>query len=231
MSEHKVIPVGWVYSLADYRQMFDLSEHDLAQSILDFPGGISSFNAEMHAFEHKVVSGDDIYDYSPSQMQIHSENILQANKSHLRDHLEVLINQDENYVEAIFAAWEQSKTMFVQDYELGKLNSRYLPMWLPKLPFKERQFNLALCSDLLFHGHAKNGHTPLELIKELCRVALEVRVFPLLSDKGKISDELGPVMMELHQHNFGVEVRQVPYEQQRGGNAMLRIWTTECVVK
>ncbi len=222
---------GWVYSLADYQQMFDLNDADFNKTILDYPGGISSFNAQMHDMNKRVVSGDQLYQLTPPQMDQAVDQIYEANETHLRAHLENLKQQDEASIQNILNTWQQSKNAFLKDYAAGRHEQRYLLMTLPTLPFEFHEFQLALCSDLLFHTQAREGYTPQHLIAELCRVAEEVRVFPLLDEAGQTSDALGPVMLNLQQQNFGVEVREVAYEQHAGGNAMLRVWAKECVVE
>ena len=101
---------------------------------------------------------------------------------------------------------------------------------MPELPYENHQFELALCSDYVFNRHAQNDCRPEQVVSELCRVAEEVRVFPLLTEKGELSEQLGPLMLELQQRNFGIEIRQVEFENLNGGNAMLRIWARECSV-
>jgi hypothetical protein len=54
-------------------------------------------------------------------------------------------------------------------------------------------------------------------------VSREVRVFPLLMLNGATSPHLHFVNEHLANHGFGVEVKRVPYEFQRGGNEMLVI--------
>ena len=51
-----------------------------------------------------------------------------------------------------------------------------------------------------------------------------------MTETGGLSDELGPVMLLLQEHDYGVEVREVPFHQQVGGNAMLRVWSQTCDV-
>jgi hypothetical protein len=100
---------------------------------------------------------------------------------------------------------------------------------LPKLPYGNNAFDLALCTDLIFYHHMSNEEM-LSIIRELARVAAEVRIFPLLDTHGKVSDELGPLLLQLQKNNYGVEVRQVPYHTSSGANAMLRVWEHECKV-
>jgi hypothetical protein len=63
----------------------------------------------------------------------------------------------------------------------------------------------------------------LASVRELCRVAREVRIFPLLDLAGNPSAYLGPVLSMLERDGIAAEVVRVPYEFQRGGNEMLRI--------
>ena len=221
---------GWIYNLADYRQMFDLSDRDLNRSLLDFPGGISSFNAEMNALGHSVISGDDLYDLSPEVMIEQAEVIFREDEAHLRVHLDQVTAHDEEAIADLLARWQQSKKTFLEDYEIGKKEARYQIMHLPTLPLEFHQFQLLLCSAALFHTEVIETQSPEELLGELCRVAEEIRVFPLLNEKGLISDAIAPLMMDVQQKNFGVELKEVVYEQQKGGNAMLRVWAKECVV-
>ena len=49
--------------------MFDLTESDLQQNILDCGSGPASFNAEMTQLGHTVISCDPIYQFSTEQIQ------------------------------------------------------------------------------------------------------------------------------------------------------------------
>lgn len=92
---------------------------------------------------------------------------------------------------------------------------------LPHLPYKTHQFDLALCTDFIF-DHSHSTQEIEVIVNELCRIALEVRIFPLQDKQGKMCEQLGPLMLMLQKKNVGVEVRAV--EQ----NALLRIWEQEC---
>jgi hypothetical protein len=77
---------------------------------------------------------------------------------------------------------------FLDDYDLGKRQGRYVDAELPSLPFADQSFDLALCSHFLF---LYTEHLPEDFhrhaIIELRRVAAEVRVFPLLNLAAKPS--------------------------------------------
>ena len=64
----------------------------------------------------------------------------------------------------------------------------------------------------------------IEAARELCRVAREVRIFPLLTQSGQPSPHLDAVRSALENDGFSTEVVQVSYEFQRGGNQMLRLF-------
>jgi hypothetical protein len=228
-----LIPIvpGWIYSLADYRQMFDLSDQDCQHKILNIPGGLSSFNAEMYARGHAIVGSDLFWNFSAVEVTKQVEALFEKNKMYLHQHMNRLRDPSLEFFEQIIQSWKKSKDLFLQDYEKGKAQGRYCKMQWPKLAFADHQFDLVLCSDLLFNAEARAGMTSQDFLSELCRVALEVRVFPLLDEKDKISQELGPLLQLLQAKNFGVEIRGVPYEEQQGSNAMLRIWNKECVVE
>lgn len=222
---------GWIYSYSDYRQMFDLREQDLNKKILDFPGGISSFNAECYQSGIHITSGDASYQYTPAEMKTYAKKRFDLNETYLQEHLQNLRSQDEVFIQNILSTWKQSLENFIHDYEKGLEEKRYIPMSLPKLPYEDHAFDLVLCKDLLFHSKSFLEFNREQIVSELCRVGEEVRVFPLLDEKGSMTDELGPIMLLLQQNNFGVEVREVPYQMRKGGNAMLRIWAKECIVE
>lgn len=100
---------------------------------------------------------------------------------------------------------------------------------LPALPYKTHQFDLALCPDVIF-DQSNEAAAMTTRIRELCRVAQEVRIFPLMDRCGKMRDEFGLLMLFLQKNHFGVEVREVPYKTSQGSSAMLRIWSQTCTV-
>lgn len=218
---------SWVHTLDDYRHMFDLSEKDLQRTIVDYPASISSFNAEMHALGHNIISADPHYELPPMDMSKHVDNIILGLATQIETYADRIQVEGEKILEDILTAWNQAAQQFLADYSGGQTEGRYRFGKLPKLPFKHFEFDLALCPDLLFRS---KNHSPDQTIEELCRIAHEVRVFPLLDEQGEVSSKLGPTMLKLQESDFGVEVREVPYRLQKGSNAMLRIWAKKCVI-
>ena len=116
-------------------------------------------------------------------------------------------------------------TNFLADYEAGRPGRRYVAAELPSLPFADGQFDLALTSHFLFLYSAQRSEDfHVESIQELCRVAREARIFPLLELGGKPSRHLDAVLGRLDALNYGIEMPLVNYEFLRGANRMLRVW-------
>ena len=113
---------------------------------------------------------------------------------------------------------------FLADYETGKSQGRYIDAGLPELPFADHSFDLALCSHFLFLYSDQLGE-PFHhaAVLELCRVARDVRIFPLLALGGIRSPLLAGATATLREAGCDVTVEPVPYEFQRGGNEMMRI--------
>jgi hypothetical protein len=208
----------WTYNLADYRQIFALTEADLQKNILDYPAGIASVNAQLYAKGLTIVSGDPAYHLSYPEMKVHARRLLQENIIASRDQVEPMV----------IAEWEHNTEQFLADYDLGKKQQRYRAMSVPPSPVSDI-FDLLLCADLLFNGNHESAVVH-DWMSALCRLAAEVRIFPLPADKSVVQAELGPVMLALQQRHFGVEIRAVQYPQRHQANAMLRIWAKECTV-
>lgn len=100
-----------------------------------------------------------------------------------------------------------------------------------RLPFTDFDFDIALCLHALFVDATVNDiDAHVQIIKELARVAKDVRIFPLTDSSGLPSALLGPVLLVLNQENYGVEVRDVMSSLKPAGNAMLHVWAQQCQV-
>ena len=77
---------------------------------------------------------------------------------------------------------------FLSDYESGKAQGRYIGAELPALPFADSAFDIALCSHLLFVYSVQLGEAfHRAAVLEMCRVAADIRIFPLLALGGDSS--------------------------------------------
>jgi hypothetical protein len=218
------------HSLADYQHMFDLNEADLNKKFITCASGFDTFNLEMTAIGHSVVSCARNYSLSEEEIKKLVLKNLERMKDHLDEHQEQYILNPNASLTEIQKVLFSSAEKFLADYSKGKEEKRYLAEVLPNLHFPNGSFDFALCSHYLFAQHDLSEDQHLSFIKEMCRVAKETRIFPLSDAYGQISPLLGPVMLRLQTEHYGVEVKQVAFEFQRGSNAMLRIWPTTCHV-
>ena len=114
--------------------------------------------------------------------------------------------------------------LFLADYDAGRSHGRYVDAALPGLPFPDGAFDLALCSHYLFLYSAQVSEAlHVASVREMCRVASEVRIFPLIALGGARSPHLWPCLHHLAEAGYHTSIELVPYEFQRGGNEMLRI--------
>ena len=64
----------------------------------------------------------------------------------------------------------------------------------------------------------------LDSIRELCRIADEVRIFPLLTLAQERSPYIDPICNTLAEEGIKSEIVEVAYELQKGGNQMIKFW-------
>ncbi|MBC6454720.1 MAG: SAM-dependent methyltransferase [Hormoscilla sp. SP5CHS1] len=218
--------VPWGRSHAEYQRMFDITIPELELKILDCGGGPASFNASMtRRGYNNVISCDPVYQFSAEEIA----RRIQATYSVIVEGVNA--NRDKYVWQGSIASPTQlgkvrmaAMQQFLADFTEGKKLGRYVTAELPVLPFDRGQFDLALCSHLLFlYSDQLDAAFHFHAILELCRVAREVRIFPLLDISGEHSPHLSGAIRELRQQGYRVEIRQVDYEFQRGGNQMLRI--------
>jgi hypothetical protein len=216
----------WGRSLDEYSRMFDLGERQLSGRILDCAGGPASFNCEMHRGGHTVVSADPIYQFSASEI---AQRIEETRDTILRKTVESRENfvwDEMRSIERLAEIRMRAMKLFLGDFPDGLSQGRYQVAELPQLPFRDGEFDLALCSHFLFtYSDLLSLEFHLASVREICRVAGEARIFPLLPSFGDAhSRHLAPLVAQLTTAGYRCEIRRVPYEFQKGGNEMLRVF-------
>jgi hypothetical protein len=217
--------VPWGRSFDEYRRMFSLTDDDLRRAIVGCGDGPASFNAEATRRGTRVVSCDPIYRLARSQIEQRiaatCDQIIE--QTHRNAH-EFVWRDRIRTVEELREVRMNSMRAFLDDYEAGKTARRYADAELPALPFADRAFDVALCSHLLFLYSDQLGE-PFHraAIREMCRVAGEVRIFPLSTLGGQRSPFVDACARELFDQGHRVVIETVAYEFQRGGNEMMRI--------
>ena len=204
--------------------MFALTAEDLRGRTLDCGAGPASFNAEATGEGHRVVSCDPLYRFSAAEIRARVEETSASLLADVRENADRFDWDEIESVEKLQEIRQTAMERFLRDFPRGLEAGRYREDALPQLDFTDDEFDLALCSHLLFlYSDAFSAAFHLAAIREMCRVAGEARVFPLLGAYGKPSPHLGPVVRRLRDLGYGVEVRRVPYEFLRGANEMLSV--------
>jgi SAM-dependent methyltransferase len=209
-------------SFDEYRAMFALTELDLRGSILDCPGGGSSFTALAAAAGANAAAADPAYSIPSAEL-----GRLAVDET-LRGSAWAVAGGDRYIwdfygdVEGHQRIRQASARAFASD--LVEHPSRYVAAALPELPFASGQFDLVLSSHLLFtYADRLDADFHLRALAELHRVSrAEARIFPLLDNSGQRLDGLiQGLRTGLAHQGIATELRSVDYEFQRGGNQML----------
>jgi hypothetical protein len=216
--------VPWGRSFAEYQRMFALGHAELRLNLVACADGPASFNAEATRRGGRVTSCDPMYRLDAARIRERiaatCDTILEQTRRNADDFVWDAIRS----VEALRATRMAAMTDFLDDYVEGKAHGRYIDAALPELPFPDGSFDLSLCSHFLFLYTTQLGEEfHLAAIQEMCRVAAEVRVFPLLALDGRRSPYVDRTIDAVRSAGCNASIEPVPYEFQRGGNQMLRI--------
>lgn len=216
--------VPWGRSFEEYQRMFALGDDDLNRRILGCGDGPAAFNAEATRRGVSVTSVDPVYRFTTAQVGERIKATYVEMVEQLRQNMDEFLWTSFRSVEELGQVRMAAMEAFLADYDAGKRDGRYVDAALPSLPFADASFDLALSSHFLFLYSTQLGaEFHAAGIRELCRVASEVRVFPLLALGGQRSPFVEPAVEDLRARGYLVTINTVPYEFQRGANQMLRI--------
>ena len=216
--------VPWGRSFDEYRRMFALSDMDLQRRIVDCGGGPAGFNVQATRRGAHVISCDPLYQCETEDIRQRIaatyDTVLAQTRRNQREFVWSTIASVDELGAIRMAAMEE----FLIDYPMGRVAGRYVDASLPELPFLDSSFDLALCSHLLFlyTDHLDDTFHVLA-VREMCRIATEVRIFPLLALGGAPSRYVDPIAHVFTHLGFTVAIEKVAYEFQRSGNEMMRI--------
>jgi hypothetical protein len=214
--------VPWGRRLNEYARIFQLTREHLRRRILGCADGPSSFNAEMNQRGGNVISCDPLYAFPRGEIEARSRETN-------RELIEKLRRNPADYdwdffedPEAVSRARTEALATFLADFEEGKAQGRYMPAMLPRLPLADCAFDLALCSFLFFlrpERHSIPFH--IDGLRELVRVAREVRVFPILQLDGRVPAYADEIYGSLRATRIKVGFVSVPPTLHKGADKAL----------
>ncbi len=219
---NKIIP--WGRSFDEYVAMFNLSDKDLEKQFLDCGSGPASFNASLTRLGGRIISVDPIYRFGSDEIRNQINEAYEIVLGQLKDNTDDYLWDQYPSVEEHCRVRMRSMNEFLSDYNDGIKEGRYVEASLPALPFRDDEFDIALCSYLLFaYSKQLSEEFHVRSIKELCRVSSEVRIFPVMEIGIKSSRYLGAVIDRLSKEGYEAVKEKVKFEFQKGSTEMLRV--------
>lgn len=223
MKLENVVP--WGRNLEEYQNMFLLSNQDLKSKILGCGDGPSSFNFEATVQNANITSIDPIYQFAKDEIQQRIDETSSVVSEQLKQNQNDFIWKSIKSVDELIDIRLTAMDNFINDYENGKKEKRYIHNELPKLSFENDSFDLVLSSHFLFlYSEHFDLQFHIDSILEMCRVSRkEVRIFPLLNLKNQKSEHLEPILKILNDRGFQTKIITTNYEFQKGANEILTI--------
>ena len=213
--------VPWGREADEYEAFFALGDVPLRARVLDCGAGPSSFAAEWCARGRRVTAADPLYAVDSAAIRARFDATRGPMREGMERAHEAFVWEFYKSEDAVVTRRERALERFAADR--ASHPERYVAASLPTLPFPSDSFDLAVCSHLLF---LYSADLSLELhaaaLRELLRVAAEVRVFPLLDLDGAPSAHLEPPLAALADVALAERVT-VPFEFRRGSREMLRL--------
>lgn len=219
---HDVAVIGRTFE--EYLAMFDLEPRDLdGERVLDCPSGAASFVAGAADRGVSVVGADRAYRHPPAELARQCRSDTAAVADQLPEKRDLFTWEFYESVERRIELLERACESFLADYR-SESGGRYVAGALPDLPFLDDAFSLALSAHLLFlYDDRFDRAFHAASLRELARVAREVRVYPLQRLDAEPSALLDGVLKELRAEGYDVEIRPTPFEFQRGSTDQLVI--------
>jgi SAM-dependent methyltransferase len=206
----------------EYAAMFALTADDLSGTVLDCSAGAASFVTVARANGTTAYAVDPAYALSRDELARSVREDLERGSRIAEEH-------SDRFDWAWFGGRDGRERMrrsagarFLTT--LATSPQVFVAGELPRLPFRDRSFDLVLCSHLLFTWADVLGlDWHLAALLELTRVSRrEVRVFPtVLQGRGDAVPFWDELLAALFEQGLAAEERQVPYRFQVAGNRML----------
>src|SRR5579859_2117064 len=126
MQLQEVVP--WGRSLEEYRRLFALSEIDLQARLLGCGDGPASFNAELAALgkTQRLVSVDPLYAFTGPEIASRVEQTYETIISNVKRNPERYVWTYFRDPDSLGAARLKAMKIFLNDYETGRAEGRYL---------------------------------------------------------------------------------------------------------
>ncbi|PJJ07425.1 hypothetical protein CLU83_0595 [Flavobacterium sp. 1] len=215
--------VPWGRNLDEYIKIFKLTDFDLNSKIISFGDGPASFNSEMTQLGKKVVSLDPIYQFTKAELKQRINETKETVMEQMRTNQEKFVWKNIKNVEELEQIRMGAMSNFVDDFELGKEQQRYVYHELPNsTKYDTLEFDLGLSSHFLILYSQLGLDFHIQSITEMLRISKEIRIFPILNLNTAKSEVLDDIINHFNS-DFVVSIESSDYEFQKDGNQMLVI--------
>lgn len=203
-------------TFGEYRRMFDIDPVELSgRTVLDCPGGPSSFTAIASELADEVVAVDPMYGRPVDELDAVCRDTIDRTLDQLREKRNLFVWDYYGDPETRCRYQRAAAARFLADY--ARYPERYVAAALPDLPFQENAFDRVLSANFLFLYDDRLDRTFHDAaMEELLRVAREeVRVFTLAALDGDRSELVDPIAASLQSADWTPEFRAVPTSSSR----------------
>lgn len=215
--------VPWGRNIDEYRAMFMLTDDDMKNRIAGFGDGPASFNYQATESGYDVTSFDPVYRFSKEQLEARIEEVRSVVMKQMADNRDNYVWHKIRSLEELEAVRMSAMNMFLQDYEKGLSEKRYICHELPdKVCYPDNSFDIGLSSHFLLMYTSLGYDFHVAAISEMLRVCKQVRIFPLCDLDSKASGMIGSVIAHFRK-GYDVDIVRTDYEFQKGADRLLII--------
>lgn len=222
--------VLWGHHFSEYQAMFDIPASLSSHKILEIACGPTAVNYELTQNHIQTISCDPWFESDAKKVQKHFLENFDLQIQNIHRHPDRFDVNRYGGLDRLIQKRQEGMQLFFDDYSKGFQEHRYQGLNFKKtLPFENSSFDLALCANYLFTDLVEqNVDFHVAAIKEMARVAYDVRIYPLTNYKAQPSEILGPVLLALQLLGYQVSVQDVSFRFVPESKAMLRIQSGRC---
>ena len=121
-----------------------------AANILGCADGPASFNAEASRLGHSVISIDPLYRFDAGTIRDRIAVTYHKMLEQARRNSQQFVWDTIQSVQELGFIRMRAMQAFLDDYDLGKRQGRYIDAELPSIALPDKSFDLAVCSHFLF---------------------------------------------------------------------------------
>lgn len=215
--------VPWGRNIDEYTEMFLFSAEDLNKRIAGFGDGPASFNYQATIRGYNVTSFDPIYCFSKSQLETRINEVRAIIMKQMSENQENYVWDKIKSLDELEALRMASMKLFLQDYEKGLKEKRYVFHELPdRIDYPDDSFEIGLSSHFLLMYTSLGYDFHIAAISEMLRVCKQVRIFPLCDLDSGTSEMIDRVIAYFRER-YNVDIKCTDYEFQKGADRLLVI--------